>query len=422
MGREILTGIISDKDIKHASCCDSPSDCRTRNDLKPFAVNMPNVADCCNLPDKFSSDKTEVCCGPPEGPISDTNEKAGYRICSFVERFEITASGNIPIVATRLDARDYLWAFLVRIGIGRNHYKISPGLYGVGNPGNHSPVLVTANYKLTFDTLRKELKGIDAWLLVLDTRGINVWCAAGKGTFSTEELVNRVRLAGLEKVVNHRELVVPQLGATGVAGYRVKKSCGFKIIWGPIKAEDIRAFLENEKKATEAMRKITFTIGERLVLIPVEISELFKPTLWAMILAFIISGIGSDFFSFSAAWHRGTIIFMAYVAGILSGAIAVPVFLPWLPGKAFSFKGIWTGVMAGLFMLLFFLEPEGTLEIFSIMLISMTVSSFFAMNFTGATPFTSPSGVEKEMRKAIPIQAATMLIAIALWIGAGFTT
>jgi hypothetical protein len=417
-----LAGIISDKDIKHTSCCESRSGCRPRNDLKPFAVNIPNVADCCNLADKFPSDKTEVCCGPPAGPRSDTNEKAGYRICGFVERFEITASGNIPIVATQLDARDYLWAFLVRIGIGRNNYKISPGLYGVGNPGNNSPVLVTANYKLTFDTLRKELKGVDAWLLVLDTRGINVWCAAGKGTFSTEELVNRVRLAELEKVVSHRELVVPQLGATGIAGYRVNKICGFKIIWGPIKAGDIRSFLENEKKATEAMRRITFTIGERLVLIPVEISELLKPTLWALILAFIISGIGSDIFSFSAAWHRGKMMIMAYIAGILGGAIAVPAFLPWLPGKAFSFKGIWTGIVAGLFILLFFLEPEGTLEIFSIMLISMTVSSFFAMNFTGATPFTSPSGVEKEMRKAIPIQAATLLIAIALWIGAGFTT
>jgi hypothetical protein len=410
-----LTGIISDKDIKHAPCCESRSDfseCLTRNDLKPFAVNIP---------DKFPSDKTEVCCGPPAGPRSDTNEKAGYRICRFVERFAITESGTIPIVATQLDARDYLWAFLVRIGIGRNNYKISPGLYGVGNPGNNSPVLVTANYKLTFDALRKELKGIDAWLLVLDTRGINVWCAAGKGTFSTEELVNRVKLAELEKVVSHWELVVPQLGATGVAGYRVNKICGFKIIWGPIKAGDIRSFLENGKRATEAMRHITFSIGERLVLIPVEISELFKPTLWAMILAFIISGIGSDIFSFSAAWHRGKMMIIAYIAGILGGAVAVPAFLPWLPGKAFSLKGIWTGIMAGLFILLLFLEPESTLEIFSIMLISMTVSSFFAMNFTGATPFTSPSGVEKEMRKAIPIQAATLLIAIALWIGAGFT-
>jgi hypothetical protein len=414
----------SNKDSRQPLCCKKLSDfsdCPTCSDLKPFAVNMQKAAECRHLPNEFSSDKTDVCCGPPAGPRSDTNEKAGYRIYDFVERFEITASGNIPIVATQLNAGDYLWAFLVRIGIGRNDYKISPGLYGVGNPGNHSPVLVTANYKLTFDTLRKELKGIDAWLLVLDTRGINVWCAAGKGTFSTEELVNRVRLAGLEKVVSHRELVVPQLGATGVAGYRVNKICGFKIVWGPIKAGDIRSFLENEKKATDSMRRITFTIGERLVLIPVELAEMVKPTFWAFVLSFLVSGIGPDIFSLSDALNRGILMIMGYFAGILGGAVAVPAFLPWLPGKAFSFKGIWTGVITGVAAVLFFYGKIGPLESFSIMLISITVSSFFAMNFTGATPFTSPSGVEKEMRKAIPLQAATLLIAIALWIGAGFT-
>jgi len=413
----------SDKDTTHTFCCEKKvdlSDCRTYGDLKPFAVNTPKAADCCKLPSKLSFDTGAVCCGLPAGPKSDTNEKAGYRICGFVERFENTVAGNVPVVSTSLGIKDYVGAFLVRVGIGRNNYKIAPGLYGVGNPGNDSPVLVTANYKLTFDALRKELSGIDTWLLVLDTRGINVWCAAGKGTFSTEELVGRVKLTRLEKVVRHRELIVPQLGATGVAGYRVNKTCGFRVVWGPIKAGDIRSFLENEKIATEAMRRLTFTMGERLVLIPVELSELVKPTLWALILAFVLSGIGSNVFSFSAAWHRGILMIMAYMAGILGGALAVPAFLPWLPGKAFSLKGIWTGFMAGVVMFLFCHGQATGLEFFSLMLISVAVSSFFAMNFTGATPFTSPSGVEKEMRKAIPIQAVTLIIAIAIWIGAGF--
>jgi hypothetical protein len=42
------------------------------------------------------------------------------------------------------------------------------------------------------------------------------------------------------------------------------------------------------------------------------------------------------------------------------------------------------------------------------------------MNFTGSTPFTSPSGVEKEMRKAMPLQAAVALIALVAWVGAAF--
>ncbi len=413
----------SDKHKTNALCCEkqsSISDCGRRGDLKPFAVSARKVSSSCNLSSDLSSDTDTVCCGPPAGSKSDINEKAGYRICDFVERFANTETGSIPLVKVNLRIKDYLGAFFVRVGIGRNNYKIAPGLYGVGNPGKESPVLVTANYKLTFDILRKELVKIDAWLLVLDTRGINVWCAAGKGTFSTEELIERVRLTRLDKIVSHRELIVPQLGATGVAGHRVKIGCGFKIIWGPIKAGDIQSFLENGKKATEAMRRVTFTLGERLVLIPIEISELMRPTLWALVLAFVISGIGSNVFSFSAAWHRGIMMITAYSAGVLGGVVAVPAFLPWLPGKAFSIKGIWTGGISSLAMLVFIHQRVKLPETISLVMIILAVSSFFAMNFTGATPFTSPSGVEKEMRKAIPIQASALLIALVLWIGSGF--
>ena len=89
----------------------------------------------------------------------------------------------MPRVATTASRRD-LWGTIgARIGIIRRNYKIAPGLYAAGSPGPRSPVLVTANYKLSFDALRFCLGGVDAWLLVVDTRGINVWCAAGKGSF-----------------------------------------------------------------------------------------------------------------------------------------------------------------------------------------------------------------------------------------------
>ena len=65
---------------------------------------------------------------------------------------------------------------------------------------------VTANYKLSFDALRSQLADLDAWILVLETNGINVWCAAGKGTFGTDELVHRIRECQLEKVVKTRNL------------------------------------------------------------------------------------------------------------------------------------------------------------------------------------------------------------------------
>jgi acetyl-CoA decarbonylase/synthase complex subunit gamma len=83
-------------------------------------------------------------------------------------------------------------------------YSIEPGLYALGAPDRESPVLVSANYKMSFDELRSALPGRDLWILVLDTKGINVWCAAGKGTFGTEELVKRIASSGLSQVVAHR--------------------------------------------------------------------------------------------------------------------------------------------------------------------------------------------------------------------------
>lgn len=130
-------------------------------------------------------------------------------------------SGPIPRVSTKLTLADRLGAWRVRWNIRRMDYRVPPGLYAVGGPGADSPVLVTANYKLTFDSLRRELSSIAAWILVLDTRGVNVWCAAGKKTFSTDELIRRVTDGGLDRIVSHRRLVLPQLGAPGVAAHLV---------------------------------------------------------------------------------------------------------------------------------------------------------------------------------------------------------
>ena len=115
---------------------------------------------------------------------------------------------------------DHVGTIRARLGISRDRYRVAPGLYIVGKPGAESPVLVTANYKLSFDSLRKELGGIDAWILVLDTMGVNVWCAAGKRTFSTEEVIRQVNGVGLDKLVTHRELILPQLGAPGVSAQK----------------------------------------------------------------------------------------------------------------------------------------------------------------------------------------------------------
>jgi hypothetical protein len=339
---------------------------------------------------------------------------------AFVDGAVDTPAGPVPRIHSRIGSRDLLGRWRVRWGIGRDRYRVAPGLYALGAPDGNAPVLVTANYKLTFDVVRRDAAGLDAWILVLDTRGVNVWCAAGEGTFGTEEVIRRVTEARLSEVVSHRRLLLPQLGAPGVAAHEVRKGCGFSAAYGPVRARDIRSYLEAGWKASPEMRKVVFPTMDRLVLTPVEITGLLRPAGWAAVGLFLLAGVGPGIFSFGAAWERGFAAVAMLAAGILAGAVVTPVLLPWIPGRAFSVKG---AVAGGVLAACAVMGLRGALEAPSALalLFAMTaVSSFVAMNFTGATPFTSPSGVEKEMRRALPVQAGLTLLAGLFWVGDAF--
>ncbi len=353
-------------------------------------------------------------------PLS-IHDRPGFKRCTFVRDFIQTAAGAVPVITHGWRTDDFFSTLIVRCGIQRHQYAISPGLYAIGKPDEKSDVLVTANFKLTFDHLRKVLRNVNAWILVLDTKGVNVWCAAGKGTFSTQELVKRIKAVSLEKIVGHRRLILPQLSATGVSAKTVKKQSGFQVIFGPVRAKDIPAFLKNNRTADPGMRQVTFDLYDRFILTPVEIQIILKPALITALVVLLLSGIGPEIFSLSSAWEKGRIGLLALASGIVSGAVFTPVLLPYIPVKAFALKGLIIGAPSAFITLL--LAPSssvgasGTAALF---LFSITVSSFLAMNFTGSTPFTSPSGVEKEMKHYIPVQLATLLLSFGLWMYSAF--
>lgn len=319
---------------------------------------------------------------------------------------------HIMKATTALTRQDKLGAIKVRLGLGRNKYKVSPGLYALGIPDPSSPVLVTANYKLTYDTLRSHLTGQDLWILVLDTKGINVWCAAGKGTFGTAELIHRIKNTRLEEVVLHRNLILPQLGAPGVAGYQVTKATGFKIIYGPIRAEDISTFLANGMKATDQMRRVTFTLKERLMVVPVEVQYAVKllPVLYVILLLFNL--VTPDQTGTSLHQSVGAVAVVSFyqllphAVAFLLGTLGIAALLPCLPGKSFALKGLFMGVLWSGAILWFspvFHYPESPLIVWAHALIATAITTFFSLNFTGSTTFTSPSGVQKETLMSIPL-------------------
>ncbi|MBI5249879.1 MAG: acetyl-CoA synthase subunit gamma, partial [Desulfomonile tiedjei] len=242
--------------------------------------------------------------------------------------------GRIPRVSSELTFADRLGSFKARWKIGRMTYFIDPGLYALGAPDANSQVLVTANYKMSFDWLRSVLPGMNAWILALNTDGINVWCAAGKGTFGTEELVNRIESSGLGSVVSHRQLILPQLGAPGVAAHQVKRLSGFKVIYGPIRAEDIPAFVASGFKATPEMRRKTFGAWERTVLIPVELVSALEVAVFVIPAFFFFGGLGGPFDYWSNVLNFGVFAAIALLCALVAGTILAPIFLPWLPGRA----------------------------------------------------------------------------------------
>ena len=331
---------------------------------------------CCSGQPSFGSIQEKIIPVMPAGP--------------WVTGAHQASTGPIPRVGTHLGLADTMDRWKARWGIKRDALQVQPGLYAVGNPGKEAIVLATANYKPSFDALRSELSDLDAWILVLDTKGVNVWCAAGKGTFGTDELARSIGAARLKDVVSHKTIIVPQLGAPGIAGHSIKAMTGFKVVFGPVRAHDIKPFLENNMQATPAMRTVRFALWDRAAVVPIELVMVMK---YFLIL-----------FGAVAAWNwfTGNLTLAHMVSStlpvlgaLLIGTIGVPVLLPWLPPRSFALKGWGLGLLWTLAMGMYL--GWGMIPFLGNLLLLPAVCAFLALNFTGCSTFTSQTGVNREI-------------------------
>jgi acetyl-CoA decarbonylase/synthase complex subunit gamma len=344
------------------------------------------------------------CCGPATsisgGIITD-------KVPGFIEWLE-TPGGRVPRIASELSFGDHLGACKARWGIGRMEFIVPPGLYAIGRPTATDPVLVTANYKMSYDIVRQTLAGRNCWLLVLETFGINVWCAAGKGSFGTGELVRRVKATGLDRVVSHRRLILPILGAPGVAAHEVARRTGFKVSYAAIRADDLPEYLDNGMVTMPEMRQLTFTLYERLVLVPVELVMGLKPVAIIGVVALLLAAL-------LAGPAAGLTVFLAYLGACLTGIMLGPLLLPWLPGRSFAVKGAFAGLIwSGLFYVMAGGAGWNGAVTAALFLALPAVSAFYTLNFTGCSTFTSRSGVKKEMRIALPAMGGALVVSVLL--------
>ncbi len=159
------------------------------------------------------------------------------------------------------------WLKYALINVAETCFRMLPiptrtGLITLGNPGRNSPVILTCNFHLTVVRVKRALRGIDAYLLVANSRGINVWCAATGGLFTNHDVISVLKTSGIEDLVDHRHVILPQLAATGIEGKYVRKKTGWIVQWGPVDIKDLPVYLQQRKK-TPAMRQVSFPAEQR---------------------------------------------------------------------------------------------------------------------------------------------------------------
>lgn len=210
---------------------------------------------------------------------------------------------------------------------------VEPGLVKIGKPDRNSPVLITANFELSVRVVRETLEkaGVDAWLVVAATKGTNVWCAAGAGDFTADTVLSSIKTSGIERLVDHRIIYLPQLAAAGINIWDVRERSDWRPRFGPADIADFPAFLRSKKARTDREHRMVkfewtqrFVMGTNLgfnvsllLIVPLLIVSIWIPGLW---------------------WNTLPLLF------ILSLMSSLLVF--WLPGKIGLQKGLSLGAIA----------------------------------------------------------------------------
>jgi ubiquinone/menaquinone biosynthesis C-methylase UbiE len=294
---------------------------------------------------------------------------------SFPTRIEDAEPGFHPTVIGTLQHRVTLRTLLLDLWllffrIIPPYPKVRTGLYAVGHPDKDSPVLVTGNFNLTVRRLVKAIdRKVNVWLLVADSAGINVWCGAGGGYFTAEKVIAAVKSSHLEEVVRHRALILPQLCANGVDGWRIRRETGWGVHWGPVRADDIPDYLARKKQKSDAMRRVKFPLKDRLEMVTVTMGFY---GLFILLPVFIF-------------WRH---LFLPITFSMVGLSYFYAIVHPWLPGRDGLYKSIPLIViaLAGLFLFTAIWHPMPPQQLFHWVIGLTGLSVFVAAELQGMSP------------------------------------
>ncbi len=272
---------------------------------------------------------------------------------------------------------------------------IEPGIYQSGNPNKMSPIIVTANYEYTYIKVMRDLKGLDAWVLCVDSNGINVWCAARGNDFGNKQLLEVVEATGIKNLTEKKILILPQLSAGGVAIPQLPKKSEkfpFRIKYGPVWSKFIPQFVEDEAtRKPEHMKLARFTLFHRIRAGITHTTFLFRKIFLLPLFALII--LFSALNWFYKLWWIGEL-----TLSILCINLVIVLLFPLARfTRRFIFKGIFFGVInIILFGSLSYLIHSSIYYILWHICFYFWITFFSTMSFSGYTMATSQREIQEE--------------------------
>jgi ubiquinone/menaquinone biosynthesis C-methylase UbiE len=275
---------------------------------------------------------------------------------------------------------------------------IDPGLYKSGNPDENSPVIVTANYEFTFIKVMRDLKALDAWVLCVDSNGINVWCAARGNDFGNNQLIEAIEATGLKEITRRKTLILPQLSAGGVATPELQKRSEefpFRVVFGPVWSKDLPEFIKNRpSRKPDKMKLAKFTLKHRFRGFITHTTFLLRKIfLLPLIALFLISLVLNMIGLFDKIWWAGELLLW-----IISSNFLITFLFPISKfTRRFIYKGILFGILNSLALgvLTYFLHNSILYTLWGIGFL-FWVSFFSTMSLSGYTMATSPREIQEE--------------------------
>lgn len=301
---------------------------------------------------------------------------------------------------------DYFKALFEWLNGFKKIFEINPGLYYTGQKYDlFFPVLVTCNYHLTVFLLWRIVRNRNLRILVIDTKGINVWCSSGKGQFNASEILKQLKrypataLFGIRKL----EIILPKLSLSGVKLSKLRNNYIIPRI-GPIYMKDIPEYLDKKPLKDRVEDRYKFSLKDRLFTLPSSCIQFMKYSLMFSLGLFIL-----NYFKKTGIYWQTLII--SFVI-----AVFYIIFFPVLPTKKFTLKGLFLAlfliVVAFLYNFQFHAFDRGAFSFY--LLYTIGISIWFGLYYTGNSGVSNYSLVKKEITTFLPIAFVVMVVSIGV--------